>query len=200
MKKTVFDPNHQQEDVSSKIIVGLERISQAFKVQLWEKAKTLGLSPIQIQLLIFVHYHKNDLNTVSLLAQEFNVTKPTISDAVKVMEKKGLIKKSFDHGDQRTYFISPTDMGRDVVLQTEDFAAPLYAAVQGLGQDERNSFYGTLRKLIVQLNKKGVLTVQRTCSLCRFYQKAENKHYCGLLDTALQPEQLRLDCPEFEEK
>lgn len=52
MSKSIFDPKNQIKDVSSKIVAGLERISEAFKVLLWEKAKALGLSPIQIQILI----------------------------------------------------------------------------------------------------------------------------------------------------
>ncbi|MEO0333318.1 MAG: MarR family transcriptional regulator, partial [Bacteroidota bacterium] len=61
MEKSVFNPTNQQSDVSSKIVAGLERISEAFKVLLWEKAKSLGLSPIQIQILIFIAYHKSEL-------------------------------------------------------------------------------------------------------------------------------------------
>ena len=48
-----------------KLLIGLERISQAFKVLLWNKAKEYGLSPIQIQILIFVAHHKSEYNNVS---------------------------------------------------------------------------------------------------------------------------------------
>lgn len=88
MSKTAFNPSHQQNNTPSKIIAGLERISQAFKVLLWKKAKQLGVSPIQIQILIFITYHTVELCNVSDLAKEFNVTKPTISDAIKVLEKR----------------------------------------------------------------------------------------------------------------
>ena len=61
MSDSVFNPNHQETDISSKIVAGLERISEAFKVLLWEKAKLLGLSPIQIQILIFALLEYNQL-------------------------------------------------------------------------------------------------------------------------------------------
>ena len=58
MDKSVFNPKHQEENISSKIVSGLERVSEVFKILLWEKAKRVGLSPIQIQILIFISFHK----------------------------------------------------------------------------------------------------------------------------------------------
>ena len=88
MGESVFNPDQQEKDISSKIVAGLERISEVFKVLLWEKAKMVGLSPIQIQMLIFIAFHKQELCNVSHLAKEFNITKPTVSDAIKVLDKK----------------------------------------------------------------------------------------------------------------
>ncbi|HCM74831.1 MAG TPA: MarR family transcriptional regulator, partial [Cytophagales bacterium] len=34
MSKSIFNPKHQQIDISTKIVAGLERISEAFKVLL----------------------------------------------------------------------------------------------------------------------------------------------------------------------
>ena len=85
MDKSVFNPDFQQKDISSKLVAGLERISEVFKVLLWEKAKQVSLSPIQIQILIFIAYHKQELCNVSHLAREFNITKPTVSDAIKIL-------------------------------------------------------------------------------------------------------------------
>ena len=79
MEKSVFDTSFQQESVSNKIVVGLERISEVFRTLLWAEAKKSGVSPIQIQILIFIAYHKSSLCTVSYLAKELDVTKPTIS-------------------------------------------------------------------------------------------------------------------------
>jgi len=88
---SVFNIIDQNINLDSKIVAGLERLSQVFRILLWEKAKEYSLSPIQIQLMIFIQHHSQDKTTISYLAQEFNFTKPTISDAVKVLEQKKLI-------------------------------------------------------------------------------------------------------------
>lgn len=198
--KSVFNPERQQDDLSSKIITGLERISQAFKALLWEKAKQLGLSPIQIQILIFVAYHKSEFNNVSFLAQEFNVTKPTISDAIRVLDKKGFIIKDYSSPDNRSYSILLSGSGKEIVSKTEHFANPLVDQLDSVETEEKENLFRTLSKLIYQLNQTGVLTVQRTCFACKFYQKTAANHYCHLLEKQLKHSDIRLDCIEFEEK
>ncbi len=199
-KKSVFNPEQQQNDLSSKIITGLERISQAFKVLLWERAKELGLSPIQIQILIFVAYHKSEFNNVSFLALEFNVTKPTISDAIRVLDRKGYIIKDYSSADNRSYSILLSSTGQEIVSKTEHFASPLADQLETVGTEEKENLFKTLSKLIYQLNRTGILTVQRTCFACKFYEKTTANHYCHLLEKQLKHSDIRLDCIEFEEK
>jgi len=200
MNESTFNPSHQEKDISSKIVVGLERISEVFKLLLWEKAKLVGLSPIQIQILIFIAFHKQELCNVSHLAKEFNVTKPTVSDAIKVLDKKGLIIKDFSSSDSRSYSITLSELGTNIVSQTYDFSSPLKKQFDGFSQSELESLFGTLSQLIHKLNHKGILSVQRTCYGCKFYEKNQAGDYCNLLQKELMTEEIRLDCPEYEEK
>jgi DNA-binding MarR family transcriptional regulator len=200
MKESTFNPAQQEKDISSKIVAGMERVSEVFKVLLWEKAKLVGLSPIQIQILIFIAFHKRELCNVSHLAKEFNVTKPTVSDAIKVLDKKGMIIKDYSSSDSRSYSITLSELGTDVVSQTYDFSNPLKKQIDGFSQSELESLFGTLSQLIYKLNRNGILSVQRTCYGCKFYEKNNENDYCNLLQKELLNNEIRLDCPEFEEK
>lgn len=200
MRESTFNPEQQEKDISSKIVAGLERVSEVFKVLLWEKAKLVGLSPIQIQILIFIAFHKQNLCNVSHLAKEFNITKPTISDAIRVLDKKGLIVKNVSPSDSRRYSISLSDLGNKIVSQTYDFSNPLKKQINGFSKPELESLFGTLSQLIYKLNRNGILSVQRTCFGCKFYEKNNGNDYCNLLQKELMSQEIRLDCPEFEEK
>lgn len=200
MSKSVFNPVNQQTSTSSKIVVGLERIAEAFKVLLWEKAKQLGISPIQIQILTFSAYHKQELCTVSYLAKEFNVTKPTISDAIKVLHQKKMIRKDYSNSDSRSYSIILTAVGQAIISETKNLGEPLQKTIDTVDKTELDAMFSTLSKLIYQLNRNGILTVQRTCFGCSFYDKKESKDYCNLLNKTLVSTDIRLDCPEFMEK
>lgn len=200
MKKSIFNPEDQEKDITYKIVSGLERVSEVFKVLLWEHAKTIGLSPIQIQLLIFIAYHKQELCNVSHLAKEFNITKPTVSDAIKILDKKGLIKKDYSSSDSRSYSMFLSSSGKKMVAQTENFAHPISDQLKEIDPSELTALFSTLSKVIFQLNKNGILSVQRTCYGCTFYDKLEKSDYCNLLKKKLFNPDIRLDCPEFQEK
>lgn len=200
MINDIFNPADQEEDFSGKIVVGLERISEAFKVLLWEKAKLFGLSPIQIQILIFISYHKSDFCKVSHLAREFNLTKPTISDAIRVLVKKGLVTKDLSDTDSRSYSIGLSNSGKTVLSETKNFANPIKDQLNGIEQIDLENLFMTLSKLIYKLNQNGILTVQRICYGCQFYNKTGNRDYCSLLNKELLKIEIRLDCPEFKER
>ncbi|MEM0516991.1 MarR family winged helix-turn-helix transcriptional regulator [Aequorivita flava] len=200
MEKSVFDTFFQQESVSNKIVVGLERISEVFRTLLWAEAKKSGVSPIQIQILIFIAYHESSLCTVSYLAKEFDVTKPTISDAVKSLEKKKLILKDYSKPDSRSYLIVLSAKGKELVSVTENYANPIKKQFDSFDNEQLQTVYEAIVKLIYNLNKSGIISVQRTCFACKFYTKKNGKDYCEYLQQPLAPEAIRVDCPEFEEK
>ena len=199
-EKSSFNQAATNDDIPDKIVVGLERISEAFRVLLWEHAKVIGLSPIQIQLLIFVAYHDENLCTVSNLAKEFNLTKPTVSDAIKVLVAKELIRKIQSATDKRAYAVSLTLKGKNRVKKTEHFANPIKTHLKTLTKNEQEQLFFSLSKLIFGLNRTGILTVQRTCFGCTYYEKQSKHHYCKLMQKKLLDKDIRLDCKEYEKK
>ena len=195
---SIFNLNEQNSNLDNKIVAGLERLSQVFRILLWEKAKQQGLSPIQIQILIFIRYHKAERTTVSYLAKEFNLTKPTISEAVKILEQKQLIRKYTDNGDSRSYTIQLTETGEKVVFETENFTDPLHEMVQKTMEDDKLILWENISNLIVLLNKAEIISVQRTCYNCKYFSVSKGIKYCDLLSIRLHSEDIRIDCGEFE--
>lgn len=195
---SVFNPENQKSAIENKIVAGMERLTQVFRTLLWEKAKEQHLSPIQIQLLIFIRYHHSDKNTISYLAEEFNVTKPTISDAVKVLEQKKLITKSENQLDSRSYSVILTGSGKKLVRQTEHYTAPISSWIIQMEQGEKESLWKSISDLIRVLNQSGAIGVQRTCYNCRHYTMKGGVHFCNLLDETLENKDIRIDCAEHE--
>lgn len=189
-----------ENELLHKVINGLERISEGFKTLIWEQAKQHGLSPIQIQILLFISDHKASLCNVSHLALEFNVTKPTISDAVKVLVQKDLALKDHSSSDHRSYILLPSTKGKKLTAQLKDYHQPLQDGLKSLSDPQLESLYTTLTELIYKLNVSGIFSVQRTCFGCRFYSKTQGQHHCSLLQKQLSGTELRIDCPEYESR
>jgi DNA-binding MarR family transcriptional regulator len=193
---SIFDPHAQADRVEFRVIAALERLSEAFRVLLWEKAKKLGLSPIQIQLLLFIRYHPEEYSRVSWLAREFSLTPPTISEAIKSLEKKGLLTRRRDLIDTRSHTLLLTELGKEAVSKVSDFADVMLQGLMPLEKEEKGFLLELLMRLIAHLQGVGVIGLQRMCFLCAFYRQSEDRHFCRLLKKPLTGEQLRIDCPE----
>jgi DNA-binding MarR family transcriptional regulator len=194
--KSSFDLSHQNKKVESKIVVALERISEAFRVLLWNESKENALSPIQIQLLIFLHFHSEEKCKVSYLAQEFNMTKATISDSVKLLLKKELIQKSDDPIDTRSYTIGLTNKGKQLAEKSSGFAFSIEKPLNRISAEQKEIMLSGLLKLIYELNKAGIITIQRMCFTCVNYENNNGQHYCKLLQSKLENVDLRIDCAD----
>jgi len=193
-----FDLNYQNQSVESKIVASLERIAQSFRVLLWQESKEFSLSPIQVQVLIFLLHHSEEKRKVSYLAEEFNMTKATISDTVKTLEQKKLISKEYEPHDTRSYIINLTAKGKATATKTSLFTREIRTPIDQLSQDDKENLLLSLLNVIRHLNTSGVITIQRMCASCSYYQLSNNgkKHYCSLLNQQLQTKDLRVDCPE----
>ena len=198
MKKSSFDLEHQNSSIESKIVASLERVSQAFRVLLWNQSKEFSLSPIQVQVLIFLLHHSDQKRKVSYLADEFNMTKATISDTIKTLEQKQLIKKEYEQHDTRSYIIHLTKKGKDTADQTSLFAKQIQVPIDKLQSTDKENLLLSLLDIIHHLNKSGIITIQRMCFTCHFYKSHKNgqEHFCRLLNTKLADTELRIDCAE----
>ncbi|GIV33939.1 MAG: hypothetical protein KatS3mg031_1474 [Chitinophagales bacterium] len=197
--KSPFDLSYQNQNADARIVAALERIAQAFRVLLWQEGVEHALTPIQLQVLIFLHYHAEAQRKITIVSQELNVTKATLSETVKILQRKGLIRKVLDPEDSRSTFIQLTAKGRQLAERASKFAAEVQKPIAQITEESKKAILGALLQIIRHLNEAGVITVQRMCFTCRYYtQPQPNKHFCQLLNTALKDEQLRIDCPEHQ--
>jgi len=196
---SIFDLAKQNSSLDGKIVAGFERLSQVFRVLLWEKAKKYDLSPIQIQLLIFVKHHADSKSTVSYLAKEFNLSKATISDTIKTLEQKKYITKVLNIRDSRSYTIALTAKGLEIVLLTEDFTNPLYDLVTETAENDKAVLWENINSFIHQLHVLQVINVQSTCYNCHYYAQENGNSYCKLMEIKLQSRDIKLDCHDHKQ-
>lgn len=189
-------------DLNQKIVNSLERISQAFRVLLWNESKEYGLSPIQIQILIFLFTHSPEKRKISYLAREFDMTKATISDSVKVLFQKSLVTKEFEAMDSRSFKLHLTETGEEIARKTSSFVHEIENSIDKLGQSEKENLLLNLFNIIDSLNQSGVVSLQRMCFSCSHYVPHHNgkPHFCKLLHKNLSDAELQIDCPEFTEE
>lgn len=182
------------------LAAGLERLSEALRVQLWDAAKQLGLTPTQVQILIRLAADPPEWRRVGALARRLDVTHPTISDGVATLIRKGLVERE---ADGRRAPLALTSRGRSVAVTAGGWSAPLRERLARLDPDDKEAALRLVFDLIAGLQEDGVITVTRMCATCRFFRPeahpAESRpHHCALLDIPLADDELRLDCPEHQ--
>ncbi len=201
-RHSAFNPEQQHSDIDKKFVAALERLSQALRILIWEQAQSHGLSPIQIQILIFLLHHDGRLARVTHLAREFGLAAPTISDAISALENKGLVSKSAGVEDRRSVVLKLTAAGRRMADLLSGWADPLEFATRSIPDKQKQVTLTTLMKLIGELQHAGVVSVARMCLTCRFFEAnhggSAGTHYCNLLKKPLAEAELRIDCPEHE--
>jgi len=200
---SLFDVEKQHQDVDSKITAALERLAQAFRVLLWEQNKNHNLSPIQIQLLVYLLFHASDKSTLGQLAREFTLTPATVSEAITSLEKKALVRREWSEADRRVASVLLTAEGRKTARKLSTWANVIQENIAEFDPAEKVVVMKFLMQLIESLQQAGVITIARMCITCKFFQPhahpyAAAPHHCKLLGKPLAETELRLDCPEHE--
>lgn len=203
MKRAVFDLPAQANDLDSRIVAAAERLATALDGLLRGASRAEGLSPLQARVLVLLLQRGRESPRASALARAFDVTPPTLSDAVAALVAKGLVRREPGAGDDARA-MSPrlTARGRTVARRLATWADPARSLIGGARGDRVRALH-VLLTWIAALQRGGLVSVARMCLTCRFFQedahpRAAARHHCALLDMPLGDETLRVDCPDHE--
>jgi DNA-binding MarR family transcriptional regulator len=198
-------PGEQTTPLDGKLADAFERIGHVMRAQLRAVASRDGLSPMQADLLLQLS-HRGPAE-VGQLAASLDVRKPTISDSVAALERKGLLTRHTISTDRRRHRLTLTASGREVAARLAEWRQPFQVALAEThprgDRTSKAAIYEWLVGVVSRLHQDGLVTVARTCGTCRFFRpdrhnESEYPHHCALLDLPLGGERLRLDCPEHE--
>jgi DNA-binding MarR family transcriptional regulator len=117
---------------------------------------------------------------------------------VKSLEQKGFVERQTEITDTRSHTIHLTEAGKSVVAQTANFANPMLGSIAEFPSTEKGILLEQLLGVVGQLQRAGIISLQRMCFSCRFYQKKGEGHFCQFLNKPLESTELRVDCEEFE--
>lgn len=198
--KSVFDPASQHGDVDSKIVAALERLAEAIRTLLWTENRATRLSPIQMQFLVHCFFQPRERRTVTQLAEHFHLTPATVSDAVRILETKGLLKREADPDDRRIAYLNLTPAGTILAARVSFWAEPMRRALEGIEDSKKLATMETLMEMIARLYEMHVISVAQMCLVCANFHEnpspTENApYYCALRGQPMEIGHLRLDCP-----
>ena len=130
------------------VIAAGEEIAMFCRLQLYVK-KGLPIRSSEMGVLIYVQ-KENEAVTPLMISNFFQVTKPSVTAMINELVKKKYLVKTPSDTDKRSYAVSVTDMGKELVDSTHnEYFKSVELLKKQLGQDDFESFL----KLIQKANK-----------------------------------------------
>ncbi|MET9260847.1 MarR family winged helix-turn-helix transcriptional regulator [Amycolatopsis sp. NPDC004079] len=194
--------SHGEADLDRRVADAIERLGNGLRSLSQRSARGHGLSPLQQQAVLALSRQPEARCEVNALAAEFDVTTPTMSDAVGALERKELLTRSpIPDGRRRRLVL--TARGEEVARELAAWDEQVVTSLGKLPTSDRATTLHTLLQVIADLQRQGVVSVARTCTTCRFFSPDKHSdpsapHHCELLRTPLPLTDLRTDCPEHQ--
>lgn len=197
---TMPRPLRTAPPLPDKIVAALERLSRVFRGLLWDLATETGLSPIQIQFLLYLKDQPRAHCRVSILAREFGLTRATVSDAISTLARKRLIEKLGSKTDKRVAHLLLTDEGRTMARKFDGWQAVIIDKVRKFEPTTLGTVYLFLQETIIGLQRDGTVERAHMCLGCEHFRPdasgdPDRPHLCALTGTPLGVPDLKLDCP-----
>ncbi len=191
---------NQYNDIDIRIASSLEKLTQVQKVLLWDVAKKENLSPIQIQFMIFLNKHSDELRKVSVLAEEFDLTKATVSDAISNLVDKDLLEKIRIKEDKRVFILDLTADGKRLVKKIENWQDILVTHISEISHSDKEKVNLFLTELIRLLFDTGVICIARMCLTCENIQKGSSSkpNKCVLTGRLFTDSEIDLNCDQYK--
>lgn len=191
-------PATQARDRDARIVAALERLGEVLRNLAWDAGAAMGVSPLHVQMLGYLHA-RNEAETRAVdLAAHFHLAKPTVSVAIRSLEGQGALHLAASKADGRAKVITLTAKGRRMAGSAASHLDALLPLLERIPDNDRDALYASLFKLLDAARTAGSVRVDRMCLTCAHYGKRDGKAYCALLRKPLAPQDLRVDCPEHE--
>jgi DNA-binding MarR family transcriptional regulator len=194
-----MDFDRISEPLPTRVADGLARLATVARQLDWQAAESAGLSPTQAEILRFVAQRPEGVRLTATAAHA-GIRKPTASDAVAALERKGLLRKHADRRDARAVSLRATPRGQQVARAWPPSFLPV---IDGLSPVEQARLLELVVKMIRQLQLRGLIAPQRSCVSCRHFREnvapgSAAPHFCAFVGAPMADRHLRVDCPEHE--
>ena len=175
----------------------IERLGNLVRIDVRALCHEYGVRPAQLEVLRFLTQCNRYSDTPQAVTEFLGLTKGTVSQTIKVLEQKGLLRKQDDVADRRLVHLKPTTKGRRLVERAVP-AKSLVRGLESLADSKSQVIEQVLRDLLQSLQKANGFKTFAPCHTCSFNQKHEGVYVCGLTREPLSERDVVLICREHQ--
>ena len=175
----------------------IERLGNLVRADVRAVCNEYGMRPVQLEALRFLTQCNRYSDTPQAVTEFLGLTKGTVSQTLKVLEQKGLLRKQGDAADKRLVHLKPTAKGRRLVERGVP-AASLVHGLEGLAGTESQQLEDGLRLVLRSMQEANGFRTFAPCHTCRFNHGQDGGYFCGLTREPLSDRDVLLICREHQ--
>ena len=164
----------------------LERLSNLLRNEARSIGAEYDLLPVQIEALHYLSICNRYSDTPMGVTEYLGQTKGTVSQSLKVLERKGFLSKNNDCKDKRITHLQLSKAGKDFLEQA--IPAPQFInACEHLGQKSQVQIVNKLQELLRAIQQTNGMKSFGVCHTCQYNQMDDKNHghRCGLTNESL---------------
>ena len=174
----------------------IERISNLLRAEERKEGGEYGLQAVHMETLYYLSKCNRFSDTPASVTEYLQLTKGTVSQSLRVVESKGLIKKQTDACDRRVIHLKITARGKRVLANS--MPPSLFSnALEEMPLETKAQLQTALDTLIKACQKENNSKSFDVCGSWRYCQPVDDKtHFCGLTKQPLSNDDIQLICRE----
>jgi DNA-binding MarR family transcriptional regulator len=173
----------------------LERLCNLLRSEARAAGAQAGLQPIHWQTLRYLDACNRYSDTPLAVAEFLGQTKGTVSQSLNLLVGKGLLEKQPDAADRRVVHLKPTAAVRELLAQA-GLERKIGQVAAGLDDATRAGLDAGLTQLLRSLQLAHGRRSFGVCTTCRFNERMQGGHRCGLTGEPLSADDIIRICRE----
>lgn len=174
----------------------LDRVAGLLRTETRNLLLDYGLQPVHFEALYYLSICNRYSDTPMGVTEYLGQTKGTISQSLKNLEKKKLIRKQADSEDKRVVHLQLTQAGKDIVDSV--LPSPLLQSVDNaFSKQDNQSLEMLLQKLLKNMQQSNGFKSFGQCASCTHnIEQPTGQYTCGLTKETLSTQDIQLICRE----
>lgn len=142
-------------DLCDEVLMSLRRIVRAIELQSRQLVRTHGLTGPQIFILkVLIQLGET---TVGQLAEQVNLSKPTVTDILNRLEKYGMVQRIRSEQDRRCVWVTVTRLAREKLSDSPPLLQESFAGeFNQLKKWEQLQLIGALHKIAEMMDAREI--------------------------------------------
>ncbi len=180
----------------------LNKLHDVKRAYLWKLSQKHNLTPLQMQILECIKKFGKDAPPSSYeIAEEIMLSRATVSVALKALERKELVVKTFSGKDRRKQFLALKGRAEDILSETAQYEDIIVRGISRLPEKSVTSILNVFIHILGMMYDEGIVDRVAVCLKCAWCRSvSKNLYQCDVTGRRFSIAEAKIGCRNFTMK